>query len=150
MWRKAYHKKYLGYIRHKTPYKTENNLDSKIFAECNEGALIYAKTLNLIEGIELNQYQCMLVRVFIPYAIRIIYHKYWHKYNDAIRALYKITDEDIESYILASVTNRQNGKSTWITVNAIALAMAVPVNHGFNFDQGFTATGNFINLITHT
>jgi hypothetical protein len=150
MWRAAYHDRYNNFVRNGVDYRRENPLFSGMFSNCHERMMIYAKTLNQFEGVEFFEYQCRLTRVFIPYAVRIIYNQFWSRYSDPIRALYKITDADLEAYIIATVSNRQNGKTTWMIINTIAMAMATPVDHGFEFDQGFASTGLDLSVETLT
>ncbi len=140
--RREYHQKYADFLATGKSYNRESDLVRRAkqdFGHCFEAVTIYAKTFNWIPEMEMNEYQCLLTRNFFPYAVRLIFRRYWGKYSEIISKIYKFTAEDVEAYLLATVTTRQQGKTVWMTLNAIALALSAGTVGPDDFDQGFAS-----------
>lgn len=111
----------------------------KEFESCHSWVLKCGDLINSERTLQLTEYQNMITRTFMPYAIMYIYHEHYAERESYICNMYQYDRKEVEKKYIKSISLRQNGKSTIATLISGAMFCCVPLTSGYYFDQGWVS-----------
>jgi len=118
----------------------KNNKDKinedDIFKEGDEAILKFLKIVSNIKGFELYEYQVHLLNVITDMALPVFFYDIWLTYQSQIKKRYRVE----KSYsIVASLSSRREGKTTFIMMMALCMALSSPKRKNGVFRQGIVS-----------